>query len=171
MIRVSLIVSVLFAVTIALILVQPNKPRRSADLVTPSFADVTRADTELSSLAILTPVPAEPETVAPASDTQRIARPKEAPARIEVPKSLVTAAGQVDTALLLATLSEPAHAAPEIQTYIVTRGDSLASIAYHSYGRTNRQADILSANRETLADADADADKLTAGQVLTIPNL
>lgn len=87
--------------------------------------------------------------------------------KVEVPKSLVTAEGQVDTALLLATLSEPTNAVPEIQTYIVSPGDSLASIAYRFYGRTDRQADILSANRETLADAD----KLSVGQVLNIPNL
>lgn len=220
MIRVSLIVAAFFAVTIALILVQPSKPRRSADLVAPSVTDVTRADTDLSSLATLAPAPAEIEAVAPQPEAPRIVRPKEAPARleapqtvaaapaiaptipgapsdlealiiralrqgqsesyihalvndaakkgkVEVPKSLVTAEGQVDTALLLATLSEPAHAAPEIQTYIVSPGDSLASIAYRFYGRTDAQADILSANRETLADAD----KLTVGQVLTLPNL
>ena len=219
MIRVFLIVSAFFAVTIALILVQPSKPRRSADLAAPNVADVTRADTDLSSLAALAPVPTEPEAVAPAPETPRIVRPKEATARIEVPqtaaapamsptlpgapsdlealiiralrqgqsesyihalvndaakkgrveapKSLVTAEGQVDTALLLATLSEPAHTAPEIQTYIVSSGDSLASIAYRFYGRTDAQANVLSANRETLADAD----RLTVGQVLTLPNL
>ena len=219
MIRVFLIVSAFFAVTIALILVQPSKPRRSADLAAPNVADVTRADTDLSSLAALAPVPTEPEAVAPAPETSRIVRPKEATARIEVPqtaaapamsptlpgapsdlealiiralrqgqsesyihalvndaakkgrveapKSLVTAEGQVDTALLLATLSEPAHTAPEIQTCIVSSGDSLASIAYRFYGRTDAQANVLSANRETLADAD----RLTVGQVLTLPNL
>ena len=219
MIRVFLIVSAFFTVTIALILVQPSKPRRSADLAAPNVADVTRADTDLSSLAALAPVPPEPEAVAPAPETSRIVRPKEATARIEVPqtaaapamsptlpgapsdlealiiralrqgqsesyihalvndaakkgrveapKSLVTAEGQVDTALLLATLSEPAHTAPEIQTYIVSSGDSLASIAYRFYGRTDAQANVLSANRETLSDAD----RLTVGQVLTLPNL
>ena len=219
MIRIFLIVSAFFAVTIALILVQPSKPRRSADLAAPNVADVTRADTDLSSLAALAPVPTEPEAVAPAPETPRIVRPKEATARIEVPqtaaapamsptlpgapsdlealiiralrqgqsesyihalvndaakkgrveapKSLVTAEGQVDTALLLATLSEPANTAPEIQTYIVSFGDSLASIAYRFYGRTDAQANVLSANRETLADAD----RLTVGQVLTLPNL
>ncbi|SHL14990.1 LysM domain-containing protein [Roseovarius marisflavi] len=219
MIRVFLIVSAFFAVTIALILVQPSKPRRSADLAAPNVADVTRADTDLSSLAALAPVPTEPEAVAPAPEAPRIVRSKEATARIEVPqtaaapamsptlpgapsdlealiiralrqgqsesyihalvndaakkgrveapKSLVTAEGQVDTALLLATLSESAHTAPEIQTYIVSSGDSLASIAYRFYGRTDAQANVLSANRETLADAD----RLTVGQVLTLPNL
>ena len=221
MIRVSLIVAAFFAVTIALILVQPSKPRRSADLAAPNAADKTRADTDLSSLAALAPT--DPQAVAPAPETLRMVTPKEAPAcaevpqiaaapvmapslppastnlekliiralrqgqsesyihalvkdaakkgKVEVPKSLVTTEGQVDTALLLATLSEPANAAPEIQTYIVSSGDSLASIAYRFYGRTDTQANILSANRETLADADADADKLTVGQVLTIPNL
>jgi nucleoid-associated protein YgaU len=215
MIRVSLIVAAFFAVTIALILVQPSKPRRSADLALPGASDVTRADTDLSSLARIAPVQTEPEAVTLAPETPRSVRPKVAPVRaevpqitaapvmapaptdlealiiralrqgqsesyihalvndaarkgrVEVPKSLVTAEGQVDTALLLATLSDPANAAPEIQTYIVSPGDSLASIAYRFYGRTDRQADILNANRETLADAD----KLSVGQVLDIPNL
>ncbi|MDT8326956.1 MAG: LysM peptidoglycan-binding domain-containing protein [Roseovarius sp.] len=218
MIRISLIVAAFLAVTIALILVQPSKPRRSADFGAPSMNDVTRSDTDLSSLAASAPeiVPVEATRVAlqsvlpiPAAAPQVSALPQIAAApsvapatadsptdlealiikalrqgqsqsyihalvndaarkgRVEVPKSLVTAEGQVDTALLLATLSEPANAAPDIQTYIVSPGDSLASIAYRFYGRTDRQADILSANRETLAAAD----KLTVGQVLTIPNL
>ncbi|SFO11411.1 LysM domain-containing protein [Roseovarius lutimaris] len=216
MIRVFLIVAAFFAVTIALILVQPSKPRRSADLALPGASDVTRADTDLSSLATIAPEQAGPEAVTPAPETPRSLRPKVAPLRaevpqitaapviapapptdlealiiralrqgqsesyihalvndaakkgkVEVPKSLVTAEGQVDTALLMATLSDPANVTPEAQTYIVSPGDSLASIAYRFYGRTDRQADILNANRETLADAD----KLSVGQVLTIPNL
>jgi len=216
MIRVFLIVAAFFAVTIALILVQPSKPRRSANLALPGASDVTRADTDLSSLATIAPEQTGPEAVTPASETPRSLRPRVAPLRaevpqitaapvtapapptdlealiiralrqgqsesyihalvndaakkgkVEVPKSLVTAEGQVDTALLLATLSDPANVTPEAQTYIVSPGDSLASIAYRFYGRTDRQADILNANRETLADAD----KLSVGQVLTIPNL
>ncbi len=224
MIRVFLIVAAFLAVTIALILVQPSKPRRSADHAAPGITDVTRSGTDLSSLATFAPAQAEPEAVELTPETPRIVMPTETPVRhvrppaaapqiaaapamapsipgaptdlealiikalrqgqsesyihalvndaakkgkVEVPKSLVTAEGQVDTALLLATLSEPANAAPEIQTYIVSPGDSLASIAYRFYGRTDRQADILSANRETLADAD----KLSVGQVLNIPNL
>ena len=219
MIRVFLIVAAFFAVTIALVLVQPNKPHRSAGLAMPGTDDVTRSDTDLSGLGTLAPAQSGPEAVVIAPETPPTVRPKVTPVRaerpqiaaapvmapspppaatdlealiiralrqgqsesyihalvndaarkgkVEVPKALVTAEGQIDTARLLATLSEPASAAPEIQTYIVSPGDSLASVAYRFYGRTDRQADILNANRETLADAD----KLSVGQVLDIPNL
>ncbi|WP_297774312.1 LysM domain-containing protein [uncultured Roseovarius sp.] len=84
--------------------------------------------------------------------------------RVDVPQSLVTAEGRVDTSLLLTALSQPAR--PRVpQTYTVATGDSLASIAYRFYGDIKRQADIVSANTDSLQPGN----RLRVGQVLALP--
>ncbi len=51
------------------------------------------------------------------------------------------------------------------QTYVVQRGDTLASISRKFYKNSTRWKQILDANRETINDPK----KLSAGQTLTIP--
>lgn len=88
MIRVFFIVAAFFAVTIALILVQPSKPRRSADHAAPGITDVTRSGTDLSSLATFAPAQAEPEAVELPPETPRIVMPTEVTVRpVRPPRS------------------------------------------------------------------------------------
>lgn len=205
MLRASLIAAGFIAITLALILVQPGKPRSLTDNAPLSETDVTRAALDLSSLDTTTlrpePLvngaaramqPAEPAS-APVSATPAAAiMPAESElhsmvlgalqqgqsegyidalvndaaqkGRVEVPSALVTAEGRVDTALLLSALTQPAR--PRVpNTYTVTTGDSLASIAYRFYGDFSWQAEILAANTETLQPTE----RLRVGQVLNLP--
>ena len=86
---------------------------------------------------------------------------------VEIPDSLVTADGRVDTASLLSALNRTGLDAGVNETYMVQPGDSLASISYRFYGSTNQAADIFEANRNTLSSPTL----LKAGQELVIPAL
>jgi nucleoid-associated protein YgaU len=170
MLRATLIAAGFVAITLALILIQPGKPRPVADLPPLSGNDVTRTATDLSALNPTAPasdplvnsaaLATQPALPAPALPTA-----PQIPAAMPVgPAGLVTAEGRVDTALLLSALSQPAR--PRVpNTYTVATGDSLASIAYRFYGDFARQADILAANADTMQATD----RLRVGQVLNLP--
>lgn len=88
--------------------------------------------------------------------------------KVEVPQSLVTSDGRVDTSSLLAVLSHPPQ--PDFGpggSYIVQPGDSLASIAYRFYGNTGKAVDIFIANRSALASPN----HIEIGQTLALPEL
>ena len=85
--------------------------------------------------------------------------------KVEVPKSLITSDGRVDTSALLATLSQPAE--PTNYTHTVSPGDTLASISYRYYGRTEHGPAIMDAN-PNLLPSEA---HLTIGQDIVIPKL
>lgn len=85
--------------------------------------------------------------------------------KVAVPDSLITADGRVDTSALLATLSQPKT--PEYYTHTVAPGDTLASISYRYYGRTEHGPAIIAAN----ADALPTESHLNVGQSLVIPKL
>lgn len=88
--------------------------------------------------------------------------------KVDVPATLVTADGKVDTNSLLAVLSQPPQ--PEFgpgNTYVVQPGDSLASIAYRFYGSTGHAVDIYMANRSVMASPNS----VEPGQVLALPEL
>ncbi len=84
---------------------------------------------------------------------------------IEIPESLITPDGRVDTSALLATLSQPV--VPDHYTHTVSPGDTLASISYRYYGRTQHGPEILAANADLLPSEA----HLTIGQELMIPRL
>ncbi len=88
---------------------------------------------------------------------------------VDVPASLVTQDGRVDTALLLSALSTPSRktvpAVGSAKSYRVQPGDSLASIAYRYYGSTDRAVDIYSANLSILNSPN----HVEVGQTLVIP--
>jgi nucleoid-associated protein YgaU len=81
--------------------------------------------------------------------------------KVELPDSLITDDGRVDTSALLATLSQPVK--PEHHSHTVSPGDTLASISYRYHGRTEHGPAILAAN--------PDVARLTVGQTLIIPKL
>jgi nucleoid-associated protein YgaU len=83
--------------------------------------------------------------------------------KVEVPESLITSEGRVDTAALLATLSQPAE--PTTYTHTVSPGDTLESISYRYYGRTEHGPSIMDANPELLPSRA----HLTIGQEIVIP--
>ncbi|HKK87015.1 MAG TPA: LysM domain-containing protein [Roseovarius sp.] len=85
--------------------------------------------------------------------------------KVDVPESLITSDGRVDTSALLATLSQPVD--PGHYTHTVAPGDTLASISYRYYGRTEHGTAILAAN----ADALPNESHLSVGQTLVIPKL
>ena len=88
--------------------------------------------------------------------------------KVEVPQSLVTSDGRVDTSSLLAVLSHAPQ--PDFGpggSYIVQPGDSLASIAYRFYGNTGKAVDIFIANRSALASPN----HIEIGQTLALPEL
>ncbi|WP_306151698.1 LysM peptidoglycan-binding domain-containing protein [Roseovarius sp. MMSF_3281] len=85
--------------------------------------------------------------------------------KVEVPESLITQDGRVDTSALLANLSQPVQPRHELHT--VSPGDTLASISYRYYGRTHHGSEILAANAETLPSEA----HLTIGQEIMIPRL
>jgi nucleoid-associated protein YgaU len=85
--------------------------------------------------------------------------------KITVPDSLITSDGRVDTSALLATLSQPT--APARHTHTVSPGDTLASISYRYYGRTEHGPAIMAANADTLPAES----HLSVGQSLVIPKL
>jgi len=85
--------------------------------------------------------------------------------KVAVPDSLITADGRVDTSALLATLSQPK--APEHFTHTVAPGDTLASISYRFYGRTEHGPAIIAANADVLPTES----HLNPGQSLVIPKL
>ncbi|WP_417722425.1 LysM peptidoglycan-binding domain-containing protein [Salipiger sp.] len=71
-----------------------------------------------------------------------------------------------------APTTEPARVAaaapaPEMTTYLVQKGDSLAGIAFRFYGTTAAYPGILEENSDTLKDPSG----LEAGMVLRIPKL
>lgn len=86
---------------------------------------------------------------------------------VDVPQSLITQDGRVDTASLLAALSNPAYVSGALgaRNYVVQPGDSLASIAYRFYGSTAKATDIYSANRDLLQLRN----QVEVGQQLVIP--
>lgn len=64
------------------------------------------------------------------------------------------------------TAPSPAPAAaPEVQSYTVSKGDNLSKIAKHFYGNANEWKRIFEANRDVLKDPD----KIFPGQKLVIP--
>jgi phage tail protein X len=85
--------------------------------------------------------------------------------KIKVPESLITSDGRVDTSALLATLSQPAE--PTNYTHTVSPGDTLASISYRYYGRTEHGPEIMAANPDLLPSEA----HLTTGQDIVIPKL
>lgn len=85
--------------------------------------------------------------------------------KIEVPETLITSDGRVDTSALLATLSQPTE--PANPMHMVSPGDTLASISYRYYGRTEHGPAIMAANPEMLPSEA----HLTIGQEIMIPNL
>lgn len=117
--------------------------------------------------------------------------------RIEVPESLVTSDGRVDTKTLLMTLvqksddtvshdvailtaaangvdlsaaSKPradVRPVPRNEVYVVQAGDSLAAIAFRYYGETSAYRDIFAANTDVLSSPDM----IRIGQRLRIPTL
>jgi len=82
-----------------------------------------------------------------------------------VPARLITPEGRVDTQALIAALSDYSDAPKPAGFYTVQPGDTLATIAYRSYGRTAAAELIEEANRDTLAAAPS----LLAGLRLVIP--
>ena len=90
---------------------------------------------------------------------------------VEVPQSLVTEDGRVDTGSLLAVLSSPTRSASVdtgtigARSYVVEPGDSLASISYRFYGSTSKSVDIFVANRSVLKSPN----HVEVGQMLVIP--
>lgn len=85
--------------------------------------------------------------------------------KIVVPNSLITADGRVDTSALLATLSQPKT--PKHFTHTVAPGDTLASISYRYYGRTEHGTAIIAANADVLPTES----HLNVGQSLVVPKL
>ncbi|MFD0859728.1 LysM peptidoglycan-binding domain-containing protein [Roseovarius aquimarinus] len=86
---------------------------------------------------------------------------------VDVPGEFVGEGGRIDTQALIAALSH--HTARDIPApsgaYTVQPGDTLASIAYRSYGRTDMASRITEANRATFDARPA----LMVGQRLIIP--
>ena len=86
---------------------------------------------------------------------------------VEVPETLITEDGRVDTTSLLMVLSAGATGPTPGQDYEVQPGDSLASISYRFYGRTDHAVDIYNANRDVLRSPA----HLEVGVTLKIPVL
>lgn len=85
---------------------------------------------------------------------------------VEVPGSLVTPDGRVDTTTLLTVLSKAPDAMRSgAQLYVVRPGDSLASISFRFYGTTNKAPEIFAAN-EALMESPRN---IAVGQELVIP--
>ncbi len=84
---------------------------------------------------------------------------------VEVPGTLMTADGRVDTATLLTVLSKsPDAMRAGAKLYTVQPGDSLAAIAFRFYGTTENVDALTNANAEVLAN-----NGLVVGQELVIP--
>ncbi|MFD1809151.1 LysM peptidoglycan-binding domain-containing protein [Gemmobacter lanyuensis] len=98
--------------------------------------------------------------------------------QLSVPAALVTASGQVDTAVLLASLVQEARIAagftprpsPERRipdsSYTVQPGDSLGAIALRFYGDAALFPALFAANQPNLASPD----QLQPGQTLILPD-
>lgn len=85
---------------------------------------------------------------------------------VEVPGSLITADGRVDTSTLLTVLSQAPDAMRSgARMYTVKPGDSLASISYRFFGTTDRATDIVVANSASMDTPNP----ITVGQDLIIP--
>lgn len=197
MIRVVLISAGFISITVALILMQPSGPRHAANMPEAAQHDpaVTRQDTDFETLTDLD-ITAQPATAKIASEAPDMVAPKVAndtrletmilsalkqgqseeyigalvndaadKGKVNVPESLITPDGRVDTTALLATLSQPAD--PGHYTHTVAPGDTLASISYRYYGRTEHGTAILAANTKTLPNEN----HLRVGQTLVIPRL
>ena len=102
---------------------------------------------------IITPPP--PTVQATVDDPAKIHKPIEADEPVETDKPVVA---EVPIAV-----NVPAEA--KVFPYRVRSGDNLMSIAYRFYGESHRYYEILEANKEKIADPD----KITIGQVISIP--
>jgi len=87
--------------------------------------------------------------------------------KVEVPETLITEDGRVDTTSLLSILQKSGFEAGMAETYTVQPGDSLAAISYRFYGSTTQALDIYNANRGVLTSPN----QLQAGLDLVIPAL
>src|SRR6056297_2139654 len=189
MIRIVLISAGFISITVALIMMQPSTPRHAAHVpeVVQHEPAVTRQDTDFEALKDLdvtagpTTADAAPKvTGAMRLETMILSALKQGQSedyigalvndaadkgKVDVPESLITSDGRVDTSALLATLSQPVD--PGHYTHTVAPGDTLASISYRYYGRTEHGTAILAAN----ADALPNESHLSVGQTLVIPKL
>ncbi len=87
--------------------------------------------------------------------------------KVEVPDTLITEDGRVDTTSLLSILQKSGLEAGMDEIYTVQPGDSLAAISYRFYGSTGQALDIYNANRGVLTSPN----QLQAGLELVIPAL
>ncbi|WP_371227650.1 LysM peptidoglycan-binding domain-containing protein [Roseovarius sp. 2305UL8-3] len=87
--------------------------------------------------------------------------------KVEVPETLITEDGRVDTTSLLSILQKSGLEAGVDESYTVQPGDSLAAISYRFYGSTTQALDIYNANRGVLTSPN----QLQAGLELMIPAL
>lgn len=195
MIRMVLIGAAFLAVTITLIVIQPSNPKVDvrADL---DALSVTRAQTEFDPVEeIERSLEAQSVTEARSTSlTVETGEADQSPleamviealrqgqsndyidalvnhaadtGKVEVPGSLVTPDGRVDTATLLTVLSK----APDTmrrggQLYVVRPGDSLASISFRFYGTTEKAPDIFAANEALMGSPR----NIAVGQELVIP--
>ncbi|WP_294621808.1 LysM peptidoglycan-binding domain-containing protein [uncultured Roseovarius sp.] len=197
MIRIVLISAGFISITVALILMQPSTPRHAANEPEAAQHDpaVTRQDTDFETLTALDITtdpgtekiaPEVPDTVAPKVTDDRhletmilgalkqgqseeyigaLVNDAADKGKVNLPESLITSDGRVDTSALLATLSQPVD--PGHYTHTVAPGDTLASISYRYYGRTEHGTAILAANTDTLPTES----HLRVGQTLVIPKL
>ncbi|WP_172982760.1 LysM peptidoglycan-binding domain-containing protein [Roseovarius bejariae] len=197
MIRIVLIFAGFLSVTIALIMLQPSGPRQTAALgadIPDTDPTVTRQDTALETLTDVAPTPdidtnktaAQPTpetTTRPKTETLEtmvlsalkqgqsedyitaLVNDAADKGKVQVPDNLITSEGRVDTSALLATLTQSAK--PTTYTHTVSPGDTLASISYRYYGRTEHGPAIMAANPDLLPSEA----HLTTGQDIVIPKL
>ncbi|WP_412509584.1 LysM peptidoglycan-binding domain-containing protein [Roseovarius sp. SYSU LYC5161] len=74
-------------------------------------------------------------------------------------------ASPLEDLIIPASIGDADRTGPGARIYTVQPGDNLASISYRFYGRTDRHADILDANRDSLSPST----RIVAGQRLVIP--